>query len=380
MKRLLVALGILLITGLCFGEQPKLADELRGRQDKSMIDVIVQFKPSTTGARVSPLIHGNKVTSRGGTVKRELGLINALHVSMPASRIAELAGDEHVAYISPDRPVKTSLNNAAAAINANYAWSANLDGTGVGVAVIDSGIHVVQDLRQANGTGASRVVAAFDLVGTGTDDLYGHGTHVAGIVAGNAHASLCNNCDVPVRGIASNASIINFRVLDENGQGTDSAVISAINQAIQLKSKYNIRVINLSLGRGIFESYTLDPLCQAVEAAWNAGIVVVVAAGNDGRDNSVGNNVYGTVNAPGNDPFVITVGAMNTMGTPGRGDDVMTTYSSKGPTAGDQIVKPDLVAPGNLIVSLQAAPPSTLISTYPTNKPPVGYYKAGNAS
>jgi serine protease AprX len=118
-------------------------------------------------------------------------------------------------------------------------------------------------------------------------------------------------------------------------------------------------------------------LCQAVEAAWNAGIVVVVAAGNDGRDNSFGNYGYGTINAPGNDPYVITVGAMNTMGTPDRSDDVMTTYSSKGPTAIDHIVKPDLVAPGNKVISLQAQG-STLVSAYPDNIPPVGYYLNGN--
>jgi len=118
-------------------------------------------------------------------------------------------------------------------------------------------------------------------------------------------------------------------------------------------------------------------LCQAVEAAWNAGIVVVVAAGNDGRDNSFNNNGYGTINAPGNDPYVITVGAMNTMGTPDRSDDVMTTYSSKGPTAIDHIVKPDIVAPGNKVISLQAQG-STLVKEYPANIPAVGYYYDGN--
>src|SRR5207253_5239421 len=132
-----------------------------------------------------------------------------------------------------------------------------------------------------------------------------------------------------IRGVAPYAKIVNLRVLNVNGVGTDSAVIQVIYCAIRLKAKYNIRVMNLSLGRRVFESYTQDPLCQAVEAAWNAGIVVVVAAGNDGRDNSFGNNGYGTINAPGNDPYVITVGAMNTMGTPDRSDDVMTTYSSK---------------------------------------------------
>ncbi len=107
-------------------------------------------------------------------------------------------------------------------------------------------------------------------------------------------------------------------MLDANGAGSDSQVIAAIQRAIQLKNTYNIRVINLSLGRSIFESYTLDPVCQAVEAAWKSGIVVVVAAGNSGRDNSYGTQGYATIHAPGNDPNVITVGATKTNGTPGR--------------------------------------------------------------
>jgi serine protease AprX len=102
----------------------------------------------------------------------------------------------------------------------------------------------------------------------------------------------------------------------------------------------------------VYESYTQDPLCRAVEQAWNAGIVVVVAAGNEGRDNSVGNGGYGTITAPGNDPFAITVGAMNTRGGRDRTGVVPTSYSSRGPTAIDHVVKPDLVAPGNLVVSL----------------------------
>src|SRR5215471_14374531 len=151
---------------------------------------------------------------------------------------------------------------------------------------------------------------------------------------------------------------------DKRARGTDSSVINAINQAISLKNQYNIRVMNLSLGRPVYESYTLDPLCQAVEAAWKAGIVVVVAAGNDGRTNYSAYNGYGSITAPGTDPYVITVGAMNTKATPDRSDDVMTSYSSKGPTAIDHIVKPDLVAPGNRIVSLQA-PGSYLATHYP---------------
>ena len=141
-------------------------------------------------------------------------------------------------------------------------------------------------------------------------DLYGHGTHVAGIIGGNGYLSGGNYA-----GVAPGVNLLDLRVLDLNGSGSDSNVIAAIEQAIALQSTYNIRVINLSLGRGIFVSYTQDPLCQAVEAAWKAGIVVVVAAGNYGRVSVNGSNGFGTITAPGNDPFVITVGAMKSNGS-----------------------------------------------------------------
>src|SRR5205823_3546528 len=163
------------------------------------------------------------------------------------------------------------------------------------------------------------------------------------------------------------------KVLDKNGVSDDISVINAIDRAIQLKHAYNIQVINLSLGRPIFESYKTDPLCQEVEKAWLAGITVVVAAGNGGRDNSAGTVGYATIAAPANDPLVITVGAMNTLSTPDRSDDVMTTYSSKGPTLADHIVKPDLVAPGNRIFSILDSG-STLVTQGPGNVVPLSAY------
>ena len=144
-------------------------------------------------------------------------------------------------------------------------------------------------------------------------------------------------------------------------------VISALETAVQLKALYNVRVINLSLGRPFYESCTLDPLCEAAEAAWNAGIVVVAAAGNLGR------NGYSTVLSPGNSPHAITVGAMKTEGTYSRSDDLVASYSSKGPTYIDLTVKPDVVAPGNLVVSL-LAPGSTLANAYPENVVGPSYY------
>ena len=244
------------------------------------------------------------------------------------------------------------------------------DGQRIGVAIIDSGISSHPDLD-------SRVVFNQDLVGGGTNDLFGHGEHVAGIVAGSGKSSLCKNCTRTFKGIAPQANLINLRVLDKNGSGTDTGVIAAILETIALKPLFNIRVINLSLGRPVYESYLLDPLCLAVEAAWKAGIVVVVAAGNDGRDNSAGTFGYGTINSPGNDPYVITVGAMKTMGTPNRSDDLIATYSSKGPTMVDHIVKPDLVAPGNLVDSLLSRD-SQFSQTYPQNVVPVSAYESAN--
>ena len=167
--------------------------------------------------------------------------------------------------------------------------------------------------------------------------------------------------------MAPNANILDLRVLDSNGMSNDSVVISAIQQAVQLKSKYNVRVINLSLGRPIYESCTRDPICRAVDAAWKSGIVVVTAAGNLGR------NGYATVLSPGNNPHVITVGAMKTMSTYTRTDDLIASYSSKGPTYIDLTVKPDLVAPGNLVDSL-LAPGSTLAGLYPGNVVPTSQY------
>ena len=269
---------------------------------------------------------------------------------MPAQALSSIAGDSGVKYVSPDRRVTGALEFAEPTVGANIAFQYGWTGNNVGVAVIDSGIAADHsDIRP-------RVVYSESFVPSesGTDDPYGHGTHVAGIIGGNGSRSTGPSNNITFRGIAPKANLINMRVLDSNGQGTDSAVIAAIERAIELKSTYGIQVLNLSLGRTIRESYTLDPLCQAVQKAWQAGIVVVVAAGNGGRDQSMGTDGYSTIASPGNSPFAITVGAMNDMKTITRGDDLITSYSSKGPTLLDHIVKPDLVAPGNVIVSALA--------------------------
>lgn len=321
------------------------------------VNVIIQFNQTPKAQHFADL------AARGGRMKFSLDRINAVAYRIPVKVLAWLENHPDVAYVSPDRPNKVASDDDIPAVMDDVARQQfALDGTGVGIAVIDSGIFNHDDLQNANGTGSRIVYSESFIPGDSTtNDAYGHGTHVAGILAGNGRDSQ-SGYPVQYTGIASNANIINLRVLDSNGMGTDSQVIAAIQRAIQLKSTYNIRVINLSLGRPIFESYTLDPVCQAVEAAWNSGIVVVVAAGNDGRNNSYGTDGYATINAPGNDPNVITVGATKTNGTPTRLDDTVASYSSKGPTLLDHVAKPDLVAPGNRIVSL-ASPGSTLFSS-----------------
>jgi len=336
------------------------------------VSVIVQYNVSLAGCTGGGLLSGltcGTLNLLGGVVNRVFTLINAVVETASAGQIISLSNQPNVTYISPDRAVSATLDYTDAAVNAPLAWESGWDGSGIGVAVIDSGIYPHPDLLSAN-TGQSRVVYRKSFIGGVQPDDFGHGTHVAGIIAGTGASSNVPNSLHILRGIAPNANLLDLRVLDENGDSNDSAVITAIQTAVQLKRLYNVRVINLSLGRPFYESCSLDPLCQAVEAAWNDGIVVVVAAGNLGR------NGYATVLCPGNSPHAITVGAMKTLDTYPSGDDLIASYSSKGPTYIDQTVKPDLVAPGNEVVSL-LAPGSTLANAFPEDIVYPSYYSPG---
>jgi serine protease AprX len=364
MSRKLALIGLFMFSASAFGKHAKIANDLDTTPGKN-VDVIVTYNHAVTTSQ------HQKVFARGGTLRTELKSVKGGAYTMPSDAIEDLANDPEVAHISPDRKLGAFLDNSAGAVNAAAAWQAGYDGTGIGIAIIDSGISSRADLN--NSKGVSRVVYSHTFVGGGPPDQYGHGEHVAGVAAGNASLSTGPHYTRAFKGMAPNANLINLRVLDQNGQGTDSGVIAAIEQAIKLQSTYNIRVINLSLGRPVFESYTQDPLCQAAEAAWQAGIVVVVAAGDDGRDNSMGTNGYATITAPGNDPYVITVGAMKTEGTPTRTDDLIASYSSKGPTLLDHVVKPDIVAPSNQVVSLLNNT-ATLPTSYPTTLISKNYY------
>ena len=396
MKKFIQILCVLGLAPFAFAEhEEKGSKDLPPASSNALVDVIIQFNIVSTknGAKelqdhldeIQQLLkkygfalpqngqqqgqngqqQGQNGQQKGQHDDTVYSSIKALHLKVPASLIPLLKANPAIKYITPNRHTSRFLDLTTSAVNANLAWQYGWDGTGVGVAVIDSGIAQKHDLTGRDGV-TSRVVYSENFATGQTDasDGYGHGTHVAGILGSSGKDSIGVIFKRTFKGVAPNVNLINLRVLDANGGGLESDVIAAIQQAINLKSTYNIRVINLSLGRPVFESYTLDPLCQAVEAAWQAGIVVVVAAGNYGRDNSLGTQGYGTIASPGNDPYVITVGAMNTNGTTWTSDDTIASYSSKGPTLADHIVKPDLVAPGNNVISL-LAPNSTLALSYP---------------
>src|SRR6185503_5033098 len=157
------------------------------------------------------------------------------------------------------------------------------------------------------------------------------------------------------------ASLVSLKVLDANGVGTISRIIAALNWIAANHATYKIKVVNMSVGAGVYESYWTDPLTLAAKALADKGITVVAAAGNLGK-NAAGQLQWGGITAPGNAPWVLTVGASSTMGTDTRSDDQLGAYSSSGPTHIDFAAKPDLVAPGTGTVSL-AVPGSTLYVT-----------------
>ena len=339
---------------------PLVARARQGMAANETVKLIVQYD------HVPHSEEEGRVQRLGAHLNHRLSVVKGIALTIPVSALPALEADSHVVSIGLDHPLRALDEITDAATNVPSAWNAGYNGAGIGVAVIDSGINDSHpDLWNSNES-RSRVVYHQDFTGTPTTnssgaqyDLYGHGTHVAGIIGGNGYLSGGSYI-----GVAPAVTLVDLRALDFNGDGSDSTVIAAIQKAIALQNKYNIQVINLSLGRGIAVSYAQDPLCQAVESAWKAGIVVVVAAGNYGRLSVDGSDGYGTITAPGNDPFVLTVGAMNSTGSSAQSAEIMTTYTSKGPTTYDHVVKPDIMAPGNDIVSL-AAPGATLEADYP---------------
>jgi serine protease AprX len=296
------------------------------------------------------------IRSLKGKPGRRLGLLRGQVAEIPNASLESLARQTGVSAVRLDRPVHGTMERTAAAVGARWVReSLGFDGSGVGVAIIDSGVTSWHD-----DLGSDRVVHFADFVDfqPSAYDDYGHGTHVAGIIAGSGYDS-----NGARRGIAPGANLVVLKVLDGEGLGYISNVIAALDYAVEHRAQFNIRVINLSVAAGVYESYASDPLTLAAKRAVEAGVVVVTAAGNLGR-NAQGQTQYGGITAPGNAPWVLTVGASSHNGTIDRSDDSMASFSSRGPSYIDYAAKPDVVAPGVGIESLTDAS-SFLFTTHP---------------
>ena len=333
-----------------------------GQYSDTKLDAALRAR-TRTGGTSRVIIETTDVTATDilirsvkGKPGRRLGLVRGQVAEVSNASLESLARHARVSAIRLDRPVRGTMERTSATIGAKWVReSLDLDGTGVGVAIIDSGVAAWHD-----DLGSERIVHFADFVDfqpTPHDD-YGHGTHVAGIIAGSGYDS-----NGARRGIAPGAKLVVLKVLDGEGFGYISNVIAALDYAVEHRAQFNIRVINLSVAAGVYESYTTDPLTLAARRAVEAGVVVVTAAGNLGR-NAQGQTQYGGITAPGNAPWVLTVGASSHNGTINRADDSMASFSSRGPSYIDYTAKPDLVAPGIGIESLADAS-SLLVATHP---------------
>jgi serine protease AprX len=302
------------------------------------------------------------IQTLGGTLGRRLPIIHGQAATVPNVSLLTLVASSLVQHVALDRLVVSAMERTGATVGATAVREElGLDGSGVGVAVIDSGVLAgADDLGDPSAPGSQRIDRFVDFVnGLSTPyDDYGHGTHVAGIIAGSGFDSSGARS-----GLAPGSRLVILKALNRSGQGRISNVIAALDYAVEHRFELNIRVINLSVGAGVYESYYADPLTVATKGAVDAGIVVVAASGNGGRS-AQGKPQYGSITAPGNAAWVLTVGASSHMGTVDRADDLMAGFSSRGPTAINTGAKPDLVAPGVGIESL-SAPDSVLYSSMP---------------
>jgi serine protease AprX len=286
------------------------------------------------------------VEAVGGSVSRDLPIVDGVSAEVPADRLAELAGRPGVGAVTADRRAQfttlsydegTSASSFARSTQAVSAWTAGNTGRGIGVAVIDTGVSQMADFE-------GRLVQGPDLSGEGTFvDTYGHGTVMAGAIAGSGVDSATNRAGA-YTGVAPGAHIVSVKTAGRNGATDVSTLLQAMHWVSAYKDQFNIRVLNLSWGVPSTQDPAVDPLNFAVQRLWKQGIVVVVAAGNSGPN-------PGTITKPADDPLVLTVGAYDDKGDTNLSNDATVAWSAQGPTA-QGLAKPDLVAPGrSLIVS-----------------------------
>ncbi|MFS0750981.1 S8 family peptidase [Oceanobacillus sp. 1P07AA] len=303
----------------------------RVRKKTKKLPVVIKFK-SENFANGLHEVKNTKCKSL-----REFHSISCCSARFSAEKIEHLIENcNHIEKIYYDRKVFSLLDTASSSVNADVLKENGLTGEGSTIAVIDTGIHPHEDLE-------GRIIGFADFV-KGQSDPYddnGHGTHCAGDAAGNGALS-----DGQYQGPAPEANLVGVKVLNKMGSGSLSTVIEGIDWCIQNQSEYNINILSLSLGSDATEPAADDPVVEAVEMAWDSGMVVCVAAGNSGPGEK-------TVGSPGISPKVITVGAADDNNTADRSDDSVADFSSRGPTI-DGLTKPDLLTPGVDIVSLRA--------------------------
>ncbi|NLK20675.1 MAG: S8 family peptidase [Epulopiscium sp.] len=265
-------------------------------------------------------------------------MIDSYVIEIPVHNLHKLRELKGIRRVQQDSHITAQTDIARQVIKANWAQERGYKGRSVGVVVLDSGIYPHEDFLYPR----SRIIAFKDFV-NGYNNPYddnGHGTHVAGIIGGNGTKS--NGKYV---GIAPECNLIGIKILDEEGSGSTSNVLAGIQWMIDNKDRYNIRVANLSIGSPDKEGES-DPMVRAVNAAWDAGIITLVAAGNDGPQRK-------SITSPGVSRKIITVGASDDQKTVNIFGDTVSNYSGRGPTK-ECIKKPDVVAPGSNIMACAA--------------------------
>ncbi|MRN52936.1 S8 family peptidase [Paenibacillus monticola] len=302
------------------------------------IPVIIQFKQKITATGLHAL--QKRLGQHSFPIIRRLHLLNAVSSKVSVKCLEQMCGCREVRKIYLDNVKKTSLYIATPSIgSAAVQRKKGLTGKGINIAILDTGVFPHPDLTRP----INRIMAFKDYINHRKQpyDDNGHGTHIAGDAAGNGWMSKGK-----YKGPAPKAGIVGVKVLDSNGYGYDSTIIKGIEWCITQRKRLKLRILSLSLGGPVNSTCEDDPLCQAVEKAVQAGLIVVIAAGNSGPGR-------GTIESPGNSPTAITVGAVDDRRSQRQADDRITWYSSRGPTLSGQN-KPDLVAPGETIISLRA--------------------------
>ena len=347
---------------------------------------LVKFRPNGSDQMESFIVQGKNIEEvidlvemHGGQITSKLQVINSVGALLPRISTASLMLEPAITAITPNAYVQLADNGGDVpvpdtdypeVIGADFTWSQGDIGSGVTVAVVDTGLANHQGLfKDADGQPHSRLVGWVDMVDgrPSPHDPNGHGTHVAGIIA-NSQTSSAGEWN----SVSPGVQLAAVRVLNEQGYGTYEQVIQGIEWVIEHKDELNIRVMNLSLIAQVQSPYWADPFNQAVMRAWAEGITVVAAAGNSGPGPM-------TIGVPGNNPYVITVGAFTDNFTPlDWDDDYLTPFSAAGPTL-DGFVKPDLLAPGAHIVSTML--PSAFISrNHQANRNSAQYFSMAGTS